>query len=176
MDPSVLLILPYSCLTPKLVASGISTCPVWCIANWLLGCLQFTAYLLSSLNLREEGHSSPLGTIFKVCFSICIFDFFPSFPFHRWVFPSQVLSFLIDFGGRVLLHVYTFGLIFITLLEGSLNILVPKDKYISKINRTQSSILPFAQIPNLWEINVVKPEAESSPLFSTAALPCILAH
>ena len=176
MDPSVLFILPYSCLTPKLVASSLSICPVWCTANWLLESLQFTVCLLSSLNLRKEGHSSPLGTIFKVCYSICIFDFFPSFPFHRRVFPSQVLGFLTDFGDRALLHVYTFGLVFITLLEGPLSILVRKDKYISKINRTQSSILPFAQIPNIREINVVKPEAESSPLLSTAALPFILAH
>lgn len=147
MDPSVLFILPYSCLTPKLVASSLSICPMWCTANWLLESLQFTVCLLSSLNLRKEGHSSPLGAIFKVCFSICIFDFFPSFPFHRWVFPSQVLGFLTDFGDRALLHVYTFGLVFITLLEGSLSILVRKDKYIY-LKDQQDTKLNSAFCPN----------------------------
>lgn len=78
---STLQLLLYSCLTPKLKASSIYICHVCYTANLLLGSLQVTAYLVSSLNLRKEDHSSLPGTGFKVCFSICVFDFFFS-TFH----------------------------------------------------------------------------------------------
>lgn len=97
---STLQLLPNSCLTPKLKASSIYICHVCCTANLLLGSLQVTIYLLSSLNLRKKDHSSLPGTIFKVCFSICVFDFFSLLSIPQMSVSRSVLSFLTDFGDR----------------------------------------------------------------------------
>lgn len=121
-SPVIILFL----CTPKLKASSTYIHPVCCTASLLSESLQFTVYFLFSLNLRKESHSSLLGTIFKVHFSICIFDLFSVFHSmgKRFLVGSQFPHRLCWF--EQLLHIYILGPIFIALLEESSNILVPK--------------------------------------------------